>query len=63
MGISDEPQFTGVVAIAILILVGMLLFFGRECNREDTKYRQSKDEIRLKCIQTAQNPLQCSQVF
>ena len=50
----------GSVALAI---IGMLLFFGRECNREDTKHKQLRRESVSRCIDAGRDPLMCEKAM
>ena len=46
-----------------MAIIGMLLFFGRECNREDTKHKQLRRESVSRCIDAGRDPLMCEKAM
>jgi hypothetical protein len=60
---TEDTKQIGLIGVLILIFFALVLFFGRECNRENTKESQLRREARLKCISSGKDPWQCSQAF
>jgi hypothetical protein len=58
---SEKQRLTITWGVLVLTLLTLVMAFGRECNREDTRFRMQRREMLLKCMQAGQDSWKCSQ--
>jgi hypothetical protein len=61
--VTEDTYQMGLIGTLMLLTVLALLFFGRECNREDTRNRQLNREAVIKCVQAGGEALICEKAI